>query len=181
MRVDGQVGADAELVVGVLSQISCTSDTRGAAIISAIATVEAHVDATVKLLTDMDRQTRSKLGNYLVDQYESDFSRNWKSRQSVLRDGFGVFVESERVAQDLKIVVDVRNALMHGDGKLTDLQSAKWRTVVTLRRDMARRLDIELQGRRLVIGEGSAKKACSILIEYVLQLERSIYTQGLRG
>ncbi|PCC48162.1 hypothetical protein CIK64_00190 [Brevibacterium aurantiacum] len=92
-----------------------------------------------------------------------------------------MFVESESVAQNLKIVVDVRNALMHGDGKLTDLQSAKWKSVVALRRDMANRLDIELQGRRLVLGEDSVKLACSILIEYVLQLERSIYARKLRG
>ncbi|AZT91984.1 hypothetical protein CXR23_01500 [Brevibacterium aurantiacum] len=53
-----------------------------------------------------------------------------------------MFVESESVAQNLKIVVDVRNALMHGDGKLTDLQVTKWKSVVALRRDMANRLDL---------------------------------------
>ncbi|PCC43887.1 hypothetical protein CIK65_04645 [Brevibacterium aurantiacum] len=181
MRVDSRIGIDGELVVGVLSQMSCTSDRREGAIVGAIATVEAYVDATVKRLIDMDSRTRSQLGNYLIDQYISELSRNWKSRHSVLRDGFGVFVESESVAQNLKIVVDVRNALMHGDGKLTDLQSAKWKSVVALRRDMANRLDIELQGRRLVLGEDSVKLACSILIEYVLQLERSIYARKLRG
>ncbi len=54
---------------------------------------------------------------YLLGKTASGFHQTWTARREVLKKGFGIALGHAPSAQRMETVIDVRNAMAHGDGK----------------------------------------------------------------
>ncbi len=171
MRIDGSVSADAEATVRRLSALLEGSTPNSSAFTAAVAITEAHVDATIQLLLDRSDARNSQLGAFLIDRSTASLRQTWSARQELLRDGFGVVVTPQSLVQQLSLIVDVRNALAHGDGSLTSVQTTSWSKANELRRSLARTLQIFVEGRIITFTPKSVETAVKMLIDYVIGLD----------
>ncbi|WP_426626089.1 hypothetical protein ACPPVW_08685 [Leifsonia sp. McL0607] len=170
MRVDGLIDADAELTVQRIASALVDVTHAESVVMSAVATTEAYVDATIQRLVDEASVQRSLFGKFMVERSTAGFKQSWVSRQDVLRDGFGIVIEPQKLVQHLTLVVEIRNVLAHGDGLLTSLQTANWSRAIELRRNLERKLGVLIDGRRVTITQNSVRISTRILIDYVLAL-----------
>lgn len=174
MRVDGSVSAEAEATIRRLSALLVESDPYSSALTTAVATAEAHVDATIQQLLDRSDARNSQLGAFLIDRSTASFRQTWSARHELLRDAFGIVVEPQALVQQLSLIVDVRNALAHGDGSLTPVQTTSWLKANELRRNLERRLHVSVEGRIITITSESVQTAVEMLIDYVIGLEMAV-------
>lgn len=151
MLVKGTVGAEAEVTVRRLARVLVERTPPSSALTVAVATTEAHVDSTIQQLFDLSAARSSRLGDFLIERSISTFKQTWSSRHQILRDGFDVAIEPQTVMQNLLLVVDARNALAHGDGALTEFQTANWSRANELRRDLRRKLHVTVVGRSIIV------------------------------
>lgn len=140
----------------------------------AVARTEAHVDATIQQLFDLSPARRSRLGEFLIGRSTSMFKQNWSARQEILRDGFGIVIEPQTLVQHLLLIVDARNALAHGDGALTAMQTTSWSRANELRRNLERKLHVSVAGRSIIITRESIEVATRMLIDYILALDAAV-------
>lgn len=113
---------------------------------SAMTVVEIHVSRVLARLIVLSDLQATKLGAALVDQMRDDMNRTWDSRMSWLNRGFGLAIAGEVESQRLNDVTELRNAVVHGDGRLTDFQTASLTRVIALQRDLRRHLDVQAAG-----------------------------------
>ncbi len=174
VRVDGTVSAEAEITVRRLSILLVAGAPHPSALTTAVATVEAHVDATIQQLLDRSGAAHSQLGAFLIDRTTASFRQTWAARQELLRDGFGVVVEPQALVQQLSLIVDARNALAHGDGSMTAMQTTSWSKAHELRRNFERKIQVSVEGRSLTITTRSVAIAVKMLIDYVIGLDLAV-------
>lgn len=181
MLVKGTVGAEAEVTVRRLARVLVERTPPSSALTVAVATTEAHVDSTIQQLFDLSAARSSRLGDFLIERSISTFKQTWSSRHQILRDGFDVAIEPQTVMQNLLLVVDARNALAHGDGALTEFQTANWSRANELRRDLRRKLHVTVVGRSIIVTRESVEMAVRMLIDYVIALDSAVTATGLVG
>lgn len=174
MKVDRWISVDAEATIRRLSIARVDARDPESLLLSTVAIVEAFVDNVIQGLIDDAAAQQSRLGAFLLAKAEGTFRQSWQARNDILRGGFEVVVEPQVLAQDLQLVIDIRNALAHGDGSLTDQQVASWSKAVALRRNLERRLGVSISGRRIRLTSDSAGKAVTVLIEYISALEAAV-------
>lgn len=178
MLIEGTVGAQAEATVRRLARVLTERIPPASALTLAVATTEAHVDTTIQQLFDLSPARRSRLGDFLIERSASAFKQTWSSRHQVLRDGLGVVIEPQMVVQNLLLVVDARNAFAHGDGALTEYQTANWSRANELRRDLGRKLHVTVAGRSIIVTPESLEIAVKMLIAYVIALDAAVTAAG---
>ena len=175
------VRAETEVTVRRLTRVLVERTPPSSAITVAVATTEAHVDAIIQQLFDLSCARKSKLGEFLIERSISTFTQTWPARHQVLRDGFGVAIEPQTLVQHLLLIVDVRNALAHGDGALTAVQTTSWSRANELRRNLERKLQVSVAGRSIIITRESLEIAIRMLIDYVIGLDVAVAATGLVG
>lgn len=158
-----------------LAQEKRTQGGRGGAwtIISATTLAEGHADWILRSLLLLSQIDVSPLGAALLSASQDDMFRTWESRLEWLKDGFGIAIAGDRPTQDFMTVVSVRNAIVHGNGRLTNMQARSLDQLVQLRKRLAGSLDIKLSATQLILGEDSAVRALAISREFVIHLDKS--------
>jgi len=179
MLVSGMVGAEAEVTARRLARVLIERTPPSSALTVAVATTEAHVDETIQRLFDLSPARRSRLGEFLIGRSAPAFKQNWSARQEVLRDGFGIVVEPQTLVQHLMLIVDARNALAHGDGALTTMQTTNWSRANELRRNLERKLHVSVVGRSIIITRESVEETIRMLIDYVVALAAAVAVAGI--
>ncbi|PWW24880.1 hypothetical protein JD79_04071 [Geodermatophilus normandii] len=102
-----------------------------------------------------------------------DLQRTWDSRANWLKEGFGLRVKDDPTYGDFNLVVEVRNAVVHGGGRLTDFQMSSIHKTVALRRDLDRRLDIDATA-ELRFGSSSLTRIVEAVRNYVHFFDRHV-------
>lgn len=137
--------------------------------------VEAHVSRMIGyliLLSDIDR---SALGRALIEAAEDAMTRNWTDRTDWLARGFEISVRDRTAWQRFDTVVQARNALVHGDGFLSDQQLALTLTkLLTLKRRLGDELGVSWSGGRLAFDSSSARAAHDAARTFVADLDERI-------
>lgn len=174
MKIDARVSIDAEVTVRRLSTELLDVRDPESLVLSAVATTEAHVDNVIQRLIDEVAAQQSRLGAFLLAKAEGTFKQSWQARNDMLRGGFGIVVEPQLLTQNLQLVIDVRNALAHGDGSLTAQQVASWSKAVALRRDLQSRLGVSVSGRKISLTPESARTAVTILVDFICALDTAV-------
>lgn len=113
---------------------------------SAMTVIEIHVSRVLARLIVLSDLQATKLGAALVDEMRDDINRTWDTRMSWLSRGFGLAIAGEAEYQRLNNVTELRNAVVHGDGRLTDYQTASLTKVIALQKDLRRHLDVQAAG-----------------------------------
>lgn len=123
--------------------------------------MEGYVD---EILDELVRREPlgSKFAQAMFVELKSDFHRNWPGRFHWLRQGFDVDIADTPSGAQLWDLVELRNALVHGGGKLTGLQSADLVKRLNLERRLLASLDVRTSGRLVQFGDNTAARSVSI-------------------
>lgn len=133
--------------------------------------VEGHVARTLRALVDSDRGDRRKFESALVAKAEENMYMSWPSMFEWLSSGFDIQVQGSGAAQAFESCIDVRNAIIHGDGKLTELQSRNFGASVATRGDATKRLGVHFIGNRVVMGDSTREKALLAARDFVFYFD----------
>lgn len=146
-----------------------------AQLITAIGTaIEVHVSRIVARLIVLSGIQDNTLGQALLVHAEQDINKSWPSRGKWLKQGFGVEYMGDPPYQAFDTLVELRNAVVHGDGSLSDQQQRKGLAALrTLRQAFANRLDVEFHG-RAKFGPNSSILAMDIARSFVAGFDQKV-------
>ncbi len=150
-------------------------DLPAAQLITAIGTaVEVHVSRMLARLIVLSGVQENDLGNAMLDHLEQDMNKSWQSRGAWLKDGFGVEYMGAKAYQEFDMLVELRNAVVHGDGAASDQQERKGIAALQrLRSAFAKLLDVDFRG-RASFGAQTPLKAMAIARSFVADFDRTI-------
>lgn len=150
------------------------ADADGWRVTASVATVEAYVTRCLARLIEIRQDDRSAFEGELLNQQRVEIFRSWDSRLSWLNKGFGIALQSLAATQQMRIANEVRNALVHGNAHLTDLQTQDLSKMIALKRDLLRVLDVHCVGRRVVLGERTLRLISDVSVRFVCAVEDRI-------
>ena len=123
-------------------------------IVALVTLTEAHIDRCIDALFAASRVLDLPLGVTLFREVRDSIHRTWRSRYEWLSNGFDLKISGTRSAQEFDTLVELRNSIVHGNGRITDLQSSTASRLVSLRANFRQSLGIECFGRRVVLDRG---------------------------
>lgn len=149
---------------------------------TALATsVEVHVSRIVGRLIVLSSESSSKFGSALIDDVGDRFVRTWHDRMSWLNRGFDLQISGGKGYQDFDALVQLRNAVVHGDGRLTESQTRTLDSLLKLQDKMQRVLRVQTAG-RLQYDSASAALMVNVVREFVVVFDAAVLEkfQGAR-
>lgn len=172
MRIDSSVGRVAEDAVRSLYRLDAASRSDPASIVAmAAALAESVADRLIDELVALSGLSDSRLGSSLLKASAPSFHQSWQKRHELLSSGFGISVRGRASWRDLDVVVQVRNALMHGQGFLTDMQVRNAATALKLSRRVEEVLGSQIQAREILLGEDAGERAVEVAAAYIIELD----------
>lgn len=145
-----------------------------APLITAIGTVvEVHVSRVLSALVASVGVDETPFGRALLESAEP-LSTSWDARARWLKEGFSINYTGDKPYQDFAVLVDLRNAIVHGDGALSDLQAgANVKEFTIMTRDFESKLAVAFN-ERAQYGDATAAKAIEIARTFVLDFDRRV-------
>lgn len=140
-------------------------------VIGAIIEVEAYTDHVLRRLIECSGVTDIPLGRLLVSQNQDSFYQNWKNRYFWLRNAFDVSVTGTSAEQDFATLVELRNAIIHGGGRLTEKQTRDIKQQIALERRLDQVLKVQIEGQELINLDGTDSRAIKVARTFVLLLD----------
>lgn len=173
LKIDAAVHDDAEESLRELLRIQKSQNSSCEwMLISAAAIAESFTDRVIDRLVLGSPVSETPFGRKLLSESSSSFSQSWSQRNSWLKDGFGIRLSGVAIGQNLTVVVEVRNALMHGLGNLTDRQVKSPTAAIALQGQIREVLNSQVHGRKVILGSRAGTLATAVAREYVLALDR---------
>jgi len=145
-------------------------------IVALVTLAEAHVDRCIDALFAASPVLDLPLGAALFREVKDSIHRTWRSRYEWLSTGFDVKVSGTRPAQDFDTLVELRNTIVHGNGRITDLQSSNANRLASLKAGFRQTLGIESLGRRVVLGPGVETTASRIGCRFITAFDEQLTT-----
>lgn len=136
-------------------------------IVALVTLAEAHVDRCIDGLFADSSVLDLPLGVALFREVKDSIHRTWRSRYEWLSNGFDLRISGTRPAQEFDTLVELRNSIVHGNGRITDLQSSTANKLVGLKANLSQTLGVECFGRRLVLGRGVENTASRIGCRFI--------------
>jgi hypothetical protein len=165
---------DSEVALRSLTSIERAMHARGAedhALISICTVLEVYVDSSLQHLIEASGVGQLKFGRAMIMHLEDQFSQSWTARLRWLSNGFGISIAGSEVDGDRATVIEARNALVHGGGKLTARQSRSATEALDLQRRLRDRMSAELVGHSVVIREPAVKWSLEVARAYIRMLD----------
>ena len=135
--------------------------------------VEGHVSRILARLIVLSKIDESPFGNALLQSQVDSMDNTWPDRNHWLTRGFELAYPGLSPYQSFDVLVQARNAIVHGDGALTDRQTRKIKDLLILRKDFQKKLDATVRG-RLQFGDTSAKRAMEIARGFVVAFDKEV-------
>lgn len=175
-----QFAEDGLIRIAEFAASSTPTDLEIRQVVMGCATImETYVDAVIQCLVQESAIASSSVGAAMVEEFQGDFSRNWSRRNHWFSVVTGVSFKGAQYGQNAWLLVDLRNALAHGSGGLSRLQTGESDGGVKLRGDFAKKLHVEMVGGTLFPTNATAKAATSISRVFVLALDEVFLTGRL--
>lgn len=143
-------------------------------IVALVTLAEAHIDRSIDELFAASRLLDLPLGAALFREVKDSIHRTWRSRYEWLSNGFGLKISGTLPAQEFDTLVELRNSIVHGNGRITDLQSSTTSKLVSLRASFRQSLGVECFGRRLVLDRGVENTASRIGCRYIAAFDATL-------
>ncbi|MFI7140835.1 hypothetical protein ACIBQ5_24810 [Streptomyces massasporeus] len=131
----------------------------------------------LKHLFDSDEAMSLPLGRKLHAEVEDSIYRSWESRRKWLSSAFGVNITGDKQTQDFNAVIDLRNCIVHGDGRLTDLQVAKHKDFFRIREQLPRVLGVGLNGRSVILTPETPLKSATVSRDFILHFDHAVLNE----
>jgi hypothetical protein len=143
-------------------------------VIGATIEVESYADQILQSLIRNSDVMSSSFGRSLVSECEDSFYQSWKNRYLWLRKGFNISIAGKLEEQNFQTLVELRNAIIHGAGYLTDRQTRDIGKQVALERRLQTLLRVQVEGRKLEYLGSTDDLAVKIAREFVLLLDSEV-------
>lgn len=141
---------------------------------ASLTSVEAHVSRMLaRLIVLSDAQTIT-FANAMIAHLEEDFNKSWESRMKWLSDGFGLSFAGGSEYQDLKIVIEARNAVIHGEGQLTDRQTKSLTKLMQMRKRLFDVAEIDCRGVTLRFSPRSVARSQDAIVTFVTAFDAAV-------
>lgn len=162
-----KVTESGEFCLNRLTELSQLGLPPGQLVVSICTAVEMHVARVLARMVVVSGVQEQHLGDYMVKRLEDDMTRSWASRKKWLGEGFAVVPRY----QEFDVLVELRNAVVHGDEALSPVQERKpIAKLIELRKQLRQRLNVELYG-RASFAPDSASRAVDIARAFVADLD----------
>ncbi|MEU3576351.1 hypothetical protein AB0H24_08030 [Streptomyces globisporus] len=142
--------------------------------IDAVTAVEVHVDRTIDTLVSTSGVSDSRFGRALLTKLGDDMNRSWPARYEWLSGGFGFNIRGQTFEQNFDVVIECRNAIVHGSGSLTSRQQSNFARFTELRRRLASVLKVDVHGVNLALSAESAKRSITVSRDFIYGFDLSV-------
>lgn len=146
----------------------------GGQIVAVTSRVEALADRFIDLLVLESGVGSTQLGKNLLREYNDSFHQSWPARNGILKKGFGIQAASMPIWDDMELVIEVRNAIVHGDGGLTNRQLKDSASLITMRKRISKLLHSDIQGRMVRLSDEAGVLSAEIAIKYAVALDEAV-------
>lgn len=136
--------------------------------------VESHFDRVLNGLINASEVEENRFANSLLANSHDDIFKTWDSRLKWLGNGFGVIISGDSPVQDFRALVELRNAVVHGQGHLTEIQQKNINKLLDLKRKLARLLDVQFFGPKVFLSSNNNLKVVQICRNVTLHLDDSV-------
>jgi hypothetical protein len=143
-------------------------------IVETVTIVEAHVSRLLQRVFALSGVEQTPVGRLLYQNHRDDIFRSWENRVHWLTRILGLQLAASSSYQQFRTLVELRNALVHGDGTLTEFQSKDMNKALALRRDLASTLAVQVVGTRLLMGDETVKRGIAVARVFVRELDAAV-------
>lgn len=154
-----------------ISELGSSSPSSQSVVIGVATTVEIYIDHLLATFIRESGVQTSRFGSALVAETSDSMRQSWANRLKWLRDGFGLDLAGTSVQNEMQTVIDLRNALLHGDGKLTPHQTRSLNKQLALERQLEKVLAVVSEAKRLRLTTATAGRSKSIAREYIIYID----------
>lgn len=135
-------------------------------IVSITTIIEGYVDGLVDVSVRDSPVGETRFGALLIQDRRDDFKGTWKWRFDLLR-VFSLQCDDEGVRR-FRLLIELRNAIVHGGGSLTDRQAGSLVKQLALQRDLASVFCVDFDGRRCIFDTASVRRSIDVGCQFVL-------------
>lgn len=136
--------------------------------------VEAYADGVLGRLIAQSGYDATTFGRAMLAELEDRIYQSWLERHAWLDKGFSVRVTGTPAAEGMQTVVDLRNALVHGNGKLTDRQSRDMAALIALEGRLWRALAVRTERGIVHCSSTTGVKAIGAGLAYIRALDAEV-------
>jgi hypothetical protein len=148
-------------------------------VIAATTVAETFVDSSLALLIESSGIGKSPFGAALLQTVGDGFFQGWPDRLHWLNKGFGIEVGGTTAGQNLQTLIELRNALIHGGGTLTDRQSRDVPSLLELERRLRRLLHVQVEGGRISFVGPTDVVALQVVRTFMLEFDERLAALNL--
>lgn len=132
---------------------------------------ESYADSVLDARISASIDPHSQFQRLMVEELRDRFHGTWDDRLKWLCQGFQIANKGDGPIQSMLTLVDLRNAIVHGNGQLTHLQTRKGLSrQLTLERELRQRLDVTVEARTIRYGDLTRSRATAICRSFILTL-----------
>lgn len=140
----------------------------------AVPQVEMYVDRSITNILEVHADSTNQIGKFLFDHYGAEYTRTWDNRVKIMDKAFSFNVKSTVEHREFQLLVDLRNALMHGAGRFTNQQVANWTKHLQRQKDLKSRIPIQIEGDHFYFMDNSSERIRDIAVDYLLMIEQRV-------
>jgi len=139
-----------------------------------VSSVEAYVDSILRTLIAASGYNQTAFFRAMLAELEDKIYQSWAERHSWLKKGFSVSIAGSAAAYDLLTLVDLRNALFHGNGRLTEKQSGGTAALIDLEHRLWRTLEVRTENRVVHLASSTGGRAVGVARAYIFALDTEV-------
>ncbi|MFI5906223.1 hypothetical protein [Dactylosporangium sp. NPDC051541] len=141
-------------------------------VVTRVATLtEAYVDDLLDVLVKDSNMASTSFGKGLLDRAKDTFHDSWPNRLRWLSSGFGLAVSGTSAQQAFDAVIELRNAIVHGRGRLTARQKNDIASMLRLEKKLADVLNVQADGGPLHYLADTSARVVEVAREFVLHID----------
>ena len=143
--------------------------------------VEGYVDTVLHRLIERTDYRRQPFLAAMYADLELSIFQSWRDRFRWLANGFGISIAGTAEAQQLQVLIELRNAVVHGGGRLTERQTRDVNELITLEHSARRVFHVDVDRSRLIPSEKTRDATVSVGREFVIAFDTEVRARtGLR-
>ena len=140
-------------------------------VVNAVSVTEVYVDGLLGALVNAEVAKENQYVRALREDLGEKMFTTWSSRLGWLGRAFEVSIAGSDAQQEMFTVIEVRNAVVHGHGKLTRRQSATLQGVLDLERAFWDVCKVNVSGGVLSATDRTAAVVASVSARFIRQLD----------
>lgn len=144
------------------------------AVIYAVSTAESYVDQVLRALVEISGIREIPFAVAMFDELEDVVTRSWDERFKWLRKGFGIALGGTAAQQDFVTLVDLRNALVHGDDQFTQRQTRDLPSLIQLEHRVHQVLSVEVSKGGFLFGPKGPSQALTVARTFILTVDEVV-------